>query len=740
MPKTLWNEGRVTGLSIFEIYLRYLATEAPDVPPASEKEFMSSMITMGNSMLLKVGTDSIDGVHHRDIPLPSSSRICAANTIIGSFFAGSGAVSSNDDSYTGWATRVIDYGPLIENNSSSSPSGSTIPPTNTAIGDIPDYMKAQIPEYMKIIDGIVLQPGTWSVSDIQPPQKDFRPDMNEVPIVRISFKDKVEKPFFLLLTGFSNKLLTQALSGTETSLDTDSASDGDFLGPWVYPWANKIIFSIPPMFSDYMSSVDIATEDMAALQLYNTRYIWLYRMGEGSGAPTQADLADTRSLYQLQGVVGSVSDYFIDTYCVNYATVMGACTAGHLSDGYQTQLSCVNQIVDTYGQTAAENDYVYFLWSNLMFYDDEGQQGIFIPINLKNKIFSIALTKDNITMQVDHGINFSSSSITVDSITVAPTSTDIMGSLYGRTGADAGSEVDSDGNYIFQHHPILHEAVKEFPVFTRANTSVPLPPSVYNDQFVEWFSSTPVTSILSSETIQAMGLHTDYASMDFQSFLQYAVAQRDLTAPLSESIGTLPPIEQHYYIYTKADIEAVADPSFTWSTYITAHAMAKAELSAVEYYKPADLLMKAITVTVEGSAGSRTATYTVDSDITATCTNSNYHRWASVATSTTEQTKALSLIDDFGSPLPVAGSSGSINADVIRWADLLDALNQNKSLNILGGLLNIKNSGTNYIQLGTQRLYISTAAPTGTIPDRSLGIGWGSGIYTYTAGAWSAVS
>lgn len=737
MPKTLWNEGRCVGYSIYEIYLRYLATEAPDVAPASEKEFMSSMITMGNSMLLKVGTDSIDGVHHRDIPLPSSSRICAANTIIGSFFAGSGAVSSNDDSYTGWATRVIDYGPLIENNSSSSPSGSTIPPTNTAIGDIPDYMKAQIPEYMKIIDGIVLQPGTWSVSDIQPPQKDFKPDMNEVPIVRISFKDKVEKPFFLLLTGFSNKLLTQALSGTETSLDTNSASDGDFLGPWVYPWANKIIFSIPPMFSDYMSSVDIATEDMAALQMYNTRYIWPYRMGEGSGAPTQADLADTRSLYQLQGVVGSVSDSFMDTYCVDYATAIGACTPGHLSDGYQTQLSCVNQIVATYGQTAAENDFVYFLWSNLVFYEGEGQQGVFMPIRKSDKSFALALTKDNITMQVDHGINFSSSSITVDGVTVAPTSTDIMGGLYDRTGADAGKEYDSLGNLIYSGHPALSTVVKEFNAFTRAYVNVPKAPLEYNNQFVEWFSSTPVTDILSAETIQVMGIHQDYLGMDFQSFLQYAV-QRDVTEPLSAPITDVTS-EQHYFLYTAQDIETVADASFSWSTYITSAAMASANMSVVDYYKPADLSIFTLNVTVSGEAGSRTATYEVDADITKACTNSNYHRWASVATSVTNQTKALSLIDDFGSPLPVAGSSGALPADMIKWVDLLNGLNQNKAVDILGGLINLKNSGSNYIQLGTLRLYLSSTAPTGTIPEGSLGIGWG-GIKIYTSGDWTTYS
>ena len=56
--------------------------------------------------------------------------------------------------------------------------------------------------------------------------------------------------------------------------------------------------------------------------------------------------------------------------------------------------------------------------------------------------------------------------------------------------------------------------------------------------------------------------------------------------------------------------------------------------------------------------------------------------------------KALSLIDNFGALLSTAGSSGLIPADVLRWADILDALNQNKAIDILGGLINMKNSGT----------------------------------------------
>lgn len=44
-----------------------------------------------------------------EVQLPSNTTLCAANTIIASFFKGSAVYSSN------WATRIIDYGDLISN-------------------------------------------------------------------------------------------------------------------------------------------------------------------------------------------------------------------------------------------------------------------------------------------------------------------------------------------------------------------------------------------------------------------------------------------------------------------------------------------------------------------------------------------------------------------------------------------------------------------------------------------------
>ena len=55
---------------------------------------------------------------------------------------------------------------------------------------------------------------------------------------------------------------------------------------------------------------------------------------------------------------------------------------------------------------------------------------------------------------------------------------------------------------------------------------------------------------------------------------------------------------------------------------------------------------------------------------------------------------------------------------------------------ILAGLKNLKNSTSSYIQLDTTRLYIASTAPTGDIPEGSVGIGFG-GVQIYTSGTWT---
>lgn len=260
MGRTLWNEGRVVGYSAYEIYMRNVLLDDPEAEPASEKEWLSSTIAMGSSMLLRIGEDILSGLHYIEVPLPTTSRLCAANTIIASLFLGEGEVNG-DPTATGWATKVTDYGPLIRNTSESSPSddGSTIPPDNHSDITITSEMIEQIKNYMLICDGIVIQPGTWTVSGTTP-YKDFTPTLTEVPKLRIALSNKVTTPFYVLLTGFTNKGVIAGTSGFTSAVTTQSNADGDFLGPWEFPWAAKILFNVTPMMMQYMDS---ATYDRA---------------------------------------------------------------------------------------------------------------------------------------------------------------------------------------------------------------------------------------------------------------------------------------------------------------------------------------------------------------------------------------------------------------------------------------------------------------------------------------------
>ena len=247
MPREIWNEGRVVGLSAYEIYIKEFLETNPGSQPASEREWLASSLALGASMLVKVPADT-GGVARSDydieIPFPADSRLCAANTIIGSFFHGDAVVGS--DGY--WATKVTDYGELISNTSSSSPNNLSVDPVVPKRASLvwTSTEKAALSNYLKIVDGIIIQPGTWANASSQPPQKDLTPDMSKAPTLRLHISESIDEPFWLLLTGFSIRTVVVGESGVDGSVGTDSPEDGDFLGPQCFPWANKVIFSIPP--------------------------------------------------------------------------------------------------------------------------------------------------------------------------------------------------------------------------------------------------------------------------------------------------------------------------------------------------------------------------------------------------------------------------------------------------------------------------------------------------------------
>lgn len=268
MPTELWGEGRVVGYSAYEIYVKQHLALNPRIPPATERQWLASSLASGASLLLKIVADStsrsrgIDDNWYRDYVLPESneekdySLLCAANTIVGSFFDGEGGYATGSN----FAHKVISYGNLIKNAAGApATDGTTVNPTNYPLadtGDFSEYMQQSLKNYMKIIDGIVIQPGTWKDTGTIPTRDydDNGVDLSKSPTIRLHFRGPVDHDFELLLTGFSIRAVVAGESGFGGSVtdNTQFNKDGAFLGPGQYPWANKIVFSIPNAFEQYL--------------------------------------------------------------------------------------------------------------------------------------------------------------------------------------------------------------------------------------------------------------------------------------------------------------------------------------------------------------------------------------------------------------------------------------------------------------------------------------------------------
>lgn len=272
--QTLWNEGRVVGLSAYEVYVKQHELEDPTTPPASEREWLSSSLAAGASLLVHVVTTSgieDDENHVIQIPLPDATKLCAANTIVGSFFYGD--AEDNGDNF---AQYVKDYGQLISNNSSSAPANGSVDAVNIPYvnppAEISDIQLAKLAGYMRILDGVILQSGNWTDSGLNKPNKDFEPNQNTLstpPVLRLQVKGPIKTDFWILLSGFTMRSVLQGETKLEGGcIRTDNPSDGDFLGPQVYPWANKVVFSVPTAAVRYDSlyTRKIASNDMKTLQ------------------------------------------------------------------------------------------------------------------------------------------------------------------------------------------------------------------------------------------------------------------------------------------------------------------------------------------------------------------------------------------------------------------------------------------------------------------------------------------
>lgn len=374
MSVTLYNEGRVVGLSAYEAFVRLFLADPNNTgkQPPDEKEWLSSSIASGSSMLVKVpqktqigGQDIADDQYHViDILLPNDTTLCAANTItaalaevevdvqdpyeVGSIgaYSGSGVVpyrtvsiADNIDhvefsaslttaelenirfipnpdpddpdngvkfglsNYIGeidgtaindsgalmwinWASktnvvRILNYNttpiqyadikihyaapvrvasynnqlspnkPGLGMHPENIPNHDVLPawqyPTNLSDYHGPSQNEvARIENYLKIQDGVIIQDASWTLRGSGDMIPASAPEIYpyQPPVVRLLCKGPITSEFYLLLTGFTNATVISATSDLDSSMYSDHPQNGDFLGPAVYPWVNKIVFLV----------------------------------------------------------------------------------------------------------------------------------------------------------------------------------------------------------------------------------------------------------------------------------------------------------------------------------------------------------------------------------------------------------------------------------------------------------------------------------------------------------------
>ena len=378
MPRQIWNEGRVVGYSAYELYVKLHQSVDPSVPPASERQWLASTLAMGSSMLLRIDPDTNHADNEnwvKEIQFPSNTSLCATNTILGSFFRGSGEYGGQ------WANRVSNYGPLISNTATTSPNGTvnhsgTVPQSSNVLSNWTDEEKEELAQYMKIVDGIIIQPGTWTESDNKPPEKDFTPDLDDYPRIRLLFKGPITRTFELLLTGFTIRTVVQGETGLDSATATPSPQDGDFLGPGQFPWANKIVFSVPTSYISYFASAsytrklpntasDYQTVKDTSLIDMKTTKPETYYTSNYSNARVQIDVSEYSTLgdgtavltvYQKKNIYPpALYGTFVDSTGTNYLNPLDVVAPGTVKMFNDATVEELQDYEDTFDGTFAIN-------------------------------------------------------------------------------------------------------------------------------------------------------------------------------------------------------------------------------------------------------------------------------------------------------------------------------------------------------------------------------------------------
>lgn len=272
--RVIYNEGRVVGLSAYELFVKRQLAEGvdpADIP--SESEWTTSNITdaKGGAMILKIAGGTLAGVH--DYTLPSGTTLCGDGPMYATLFEG----EVDLDPSGVWGTHVTDYGRLVRNDPTQSPiapgrAGNVPAKPNASI--LPTTYRAQCVDYMKINSAVAVQPGEWFESGQEKPYKTLTPNFTQPGFVRIVLSADTTTDMYIMITGFiSTELIGEFV---ETEQFTEDYKNGETLGPIVFPWASKIqtLMTTDSLkgYLDWYLDATLTTEQYQALPVKEDKF------------------------------------------------------------------------------------------------------------------------------------------------------------------------------------------------------------------------------------------------------------------------------------------------------------------------------------------------------------------------------------------------------------------------------------------------------------------------------------
>lgn len=301
-----------------------------------------------------------------------------------------------------------------------------------------------------------------------------------------------------------------------------------------------------------------------------------------------------------------------------------------------------------------------------------------------------------------------------------------------RTYTDSyGAALVTDAVFLYEALPQYKSFYTPYSVTVKAPEDKRRPGTLCWDY---WFSELTLEEFLNEfeTTVENQGIHKDYEKLSMLEFGK-KVLQRDISKPDIPSNKTARTRNATgLWLFTR---DSLPHQPYSEENPFIMRAAGRMEIPGNTYKlnQPAFWNFYKVTWTLN-----KQGEYVFSKESDTTVVTNNNSRFYAKGTSGNNTTYALSLTDMTGMLFNLMGTFGEMNVDFISWDSLMDALQSNRLIDLLGLALrqfksNLIASGPGFIEIkdttgSPVRLYISKTEPveseSSPIPDGSIGIGW----------------